>query len=196
MLHRLLAGLLATSPLEAAAVILGILYSLLAVRLRRSCWIAGGLSSLLFVYLAWSAALPMQASLQAWYVAMAVYGWLQWSRAGAVPQIGTWPLRRHCIAIAVIFLAALPASHWLATETHAAWPYLDSLSTLASLLATWLIARSKIENWLYWIAIDALLAFLFAAQGLVFSALLFAFYLGVALWGYRSWRRRQRVAGR
>jgi nicotinamide mononucleotide transporter len=191
MLRSLLAGLLATSPLEAVAVLLGVLYSVLAVRLQRSCWIAGGLSSLLFVLLAWRAALPMQAALQAAYVAMAGYGWLQWSRAGAAQRIGSWPLRRHCVALAAIILAAMPAAHWLARETQAAWPYLDSFSSLASLLATWLTARSKLESWLYWIAIDAVLAFLFAAQGLIFSALLFVCYLGVALWGYRSWRRRR-----
>jgi nicotinamide mononucleotide transporter len=190
MLQSLLDGLRATSPLEAVAVLLGILYSVLAVRLQRSCWIAGGLSSLLFVLLAWRAALPMQATLQAGYVAMAVYGWLQWSRADATQRIGNWPLRRHCVALAAIFLVASPAARWLASGTQAAWPYLDSLSTLASLLATWLTARSKLESWLYWIAIDAVLAFLFAAQGLVFSALLFVCYIGVAVWGYRSWRRR------
>lgn len=194
MLQRLLDGLLATAPLEAAAVVLGLLYSLLAVAHRRSCWIAGGLSAALFVYLASRAALPMQAMLQGFYVVMAVYGWLQWSRAGGVPRVTTWPLRNHCIAIAILLASAFALAGVLARETDAAWPYLDSVTTLASLLATWLIARSKLENWLYWIVIDALLAFLYAAQGLVFTALLFVVYLVVAVIGYGSWLRRLRAA--
>lgn len=194
MLQRLLDALLDTTPLEAAAVVLGILYAVLAVRQKRSCWIAGGLSASLYVHLAFAAALPMQGSLQVYYVAMSVYGWLQWSRAGpAAPAIGTWPLRNHAIAIPLALLAAWPASLLLQRETHAAWPYLDSLTTLASLLATWLVARSRLECWLYWIAIDAALVFLFAAQGLVFSALLFLVYLNVSVLGYRTWRRRLRA---
>ena len=57
-------------------------------------------------------------------------------------------------------------------ETDAAWPLLDSLTTWFSLLATWLAARAKLENWLYWIAIDGVLVFLFYVQGLPFLALL------------------------
>jgi nicotinamide mononucleotide transporter len=194
MLQRLFAALLVTSPLEAAAVALGLLYSILAVRQKRACWVAGGLSSALFVYLAATAALPMQAALQGFYVAMSVYGWLQWSQAGVVPRVTTWPLRNHCLALGTVLAAGFPVAELLGRETHAAWPYLDSVTTLGSVLATWLIARSKLENWLYWIVIDALLAFLFAAQGLVFTALLFVVYLVVATLGYATWRRRLRAS--
>ncbi|MEO7774634.1 MAG: nicotinamide riboside transporter PnuC [Steroidobacteraceae bacterium] len=194
MLQQLVAGLLATSPLEAAAVVFGLAYSVLAVRGRRECWIAGGLSSLLFVYLSAVAALPMQSGLQVYYVIMALYGWVRWSRPGPAARIGTLALRWHCVAIAIVLAASVPAAALLARETHAAWPYLDSVTTLGSLFATWLIARRILENWLYWILIDALLAFLFAAQGLLFTALLFTIYLGVSTIGWFTWRRHRDCA--
>ena len=56
------------------------------------------------------------------------------------------------------------SARWLAAETDAAWPLLDSLTTWFSLLATWLAARAKLENWLYWIVIDGVLVFLFYVQ--------------------------------
>lgn len=194
MFERLLAGLVATSPLEAVAVILGLLYSVLAVRGRRECWIAGGLSAVLFVLLAADAALPMQAGLQLYYVVMAVYGWLRWSRQSDGARIGTLGLHWHLVAVAVVLGLSVPAAALLARETHAAWPYLDCVTTLGSLFATWLIARRILENWLYWIAIDAVLAFLFAAQGLVFAALQFTIYLGVSVAGWFTWRRHMRAA--
>jgi nicotinamide mononucleotide transporter len=73
-------SLLATSPLEALAVLSGLVYVVLAVPRSRWCWVAGGLSSLIYVWLCARARLPMQSLLQAWYVGVAVYGFLRWSR--------------------------------------------------------------------------------------------------------------------
>src|SRR5271163_4936132 len=80
LMARLWAGLLATSPLEALAVLSGLVYVVLAVPRSRWCWVAGGFSSLIYVGLSARARLPMQSLLQAWYVGVAVYGFLRWSR--------------------------------------------------------------------------------------------------------------------
>ena len=66
MIAGLLADLRATTALEAIAVLLGLLYVTLIVRRRRAGWIAGALSSAIYVYLAYAARLPMQALLQAY----------------------------------------------------------------------------------------------------------------------------------
>ena len=129
---------------------------------------AGGLASAIFVYLAAQAKLPMQAALQAYYVGMSVYGWLRWSKQGTATETpGFWPLRAHLVALPVTLVASALAARWLAAETQAAWPFLDSATTFVSLLATFLVARKRIENWLYFLAADAVMVFLFAAQGLV-----------------------------
>ena len=183
---RLLASLRATSAAEAAAVLLGLVYVLLVVRRHRWCWVAGGASSLILGVLAATARLPMLAGLQLWYVAMSIYGWWHWSRE-ASGVIRIWPWRHHLLGIGLSLAIAALVAHWLAAETQAAWPLLDAATTVLSLLATWLVARQVLENWLYWIAIDAVLAFLFAAQGLAFTAMLFAVYLVIAFFGYRAW---------
>jgi nicotinamide mononucleotide transporter len=59
-----------------------------------------------------------------------------------------------------------------------------------SLFATWQVARMVRENWLYWIVIDAVSLVLYAAQGLVLTAVLLAIYLVVAVAGYIAWRRQ------
>ncbi len=187
LLQRLLEDLRATTLSEGVAVLLGLAYILLVRRRNRWAWVAGGLSALLFTWLFARAALPMQAGLQLYYVGMSVYGWLHWSRAGQMGRIGTWPWWAHATAIAVVLLLAAGLARLLARETQAAWPYLDSATTVASLLATWLVARMKLENWLYWIVIDTVLAFLYAVQGLVFTALLFVLYLVIAGAGFRTW---------
>ena len=78
--------------------------------------------------------------------------------------VGLWPLSWHLVAALVRHGAVVLQRALLAAETSAAWPLLDSLTTWFSLLATWLAARAKLENWLYWIVIDGVLVFLFYVQ--------------------------------
>ena len=194
MIAALLRGLALTSPPEALAVLLGVVYVLLILKRNRLGWIAGGLSSSIYVYLAAHARLPMQSLLQAYYVVMSFYGWYNWTRASQSeqPRITRWPLRHHLAALAAIVLLSFISAHWLALETHAAWPYMDSLTTWISLLATWMVARMKLENWLYWMSADAIMAYLFAAQGYPVTTGLFLTYFAIALIGFREWLHQYR----
>jgi nicotinamide mononucleotide transporter len=189
-------GLVATSPLEAASVALGLAYAVFAIRKSRWCWVTGGLSSAILIYLSLRARLPMQAALQVYYVVISAYGWWHWTReeeAQGTLVVTTWPLRLHLLACAATVLISALTARWLATRTQAAWPFLDSLTTWGSLYATWLQARVKLENWLYWVVIDSVLAFLFGNQGLYFVALLSVVYLGVSAVGFIKWLKSYRT---
>jgi nicotinamide mononucleotide transporter len=191
-----LTGLAATGPPEAVAVLLGLAYSVLAVKRSRWCWVTGGVSSAIFIYLSFSHRLPMQAALNVYYVIVSVYGWVYWTHEEDVQgtvAVSTWPLRWHVVScLGVVVVSALTA-RWLATHTDAAWPFLDPLTTWGSLLATWLTARVKLENWLYWIVTDSILAFLYGAQGLYSAALLSIVYLGVSAVGFIRWLKTYRT---
>jgi nicotinamide mononucleotide transporter len=189
-------SLLATSPLEAASVLLGLAYAVLAIRRNRWCWVAGGVGSALMIILSLNARLPMQAALQVYYVVISVYGWWHWTReeeAQGTLAVSTLPMRWHLLAVTGVVLASALMTRWLGTQAHAAWPFLDALTTWGSLYATWLEARVKVENWLYWIVIDSILGFLFAAQGLYFVALLSVVYLGVSAIGFIRWLKTYRT---
>jgi len=150
------------------------------------------LSSALAAVLAGLRGLPMQSGLQIFFVGMSVYGWVSWTRQlsqGELP-VGLWPFQWHLGAALVVMVLSFISAHLLAARTDAAWPYLDSLTTWFSLLATWLAARAKLENWLYWIAIDGVLVFLFYVQDLPFLALLNVLFIGIAAGGYIAWRRK------
>ena len=177
---------------EILATLAGVAYVVLAARRNRLCWIAGALSSALVALLSGLSGLPMQAGLNVFYVLMALYGWWAWTRSageGELP-VGVWPLGAHIgVALALLVVTWLSA-RLLASETHAAWPLLDSLTTWFSLFATWLTARAKIENWLYWVFIDGVLVFLYYVQDHPLVALLNVLYVVIAIAGFISWRRR------
>jgi nicotinamide mononucleotide transporter len=191
LMARLWAGLLATSPLEALAVLSSLVYVVLAVPRSRWCWVAGGVGSLIYIWLFARAQLPMQSLLQVWYVGVAVFGFLRWSHEGTT-RISLLSWRGHVAGIAASLLLAVAIAGFLAAETLAAWPHLDASTMVLSLFATWLTARGKLENWLYWIVVDAVQAWLYAAQGLVFTAFLFLVYLVIASVGFIEWSKTYR----
>ena len=184
---------------EYAAALLGAAYVVLAAQRNRLCWLAGALSAALVGALSAMRELPMQGALNAYYVGMSVYGYWNWTRSsqqGELP-VGTLPLRWHLLAAAVILPLSWFTAGLLARETQAAWPLLDSLTTWFSLFATWLVARARLENWIYWIVIDGVLVYLYYMQSLPILALQFLAFTGLAIAGLVAWRRKleaQRVA--
>jgi len=184
--------------LQAANVVAlatGVAYAVLAARRNRLCWIAGAVSSACAAVLAGLNKLPMQAGLQVFYVAMSVYGWWSWKRSVSDGElvVGLWPLGWHLGAALVLALLSLVTAYWLRPANVAAWPLLDSLTTWFSLLATWLAARARLENWLYWIVINGLMVFLFYAQRVWGMAVLSLLLMGIAASGFIAWRRRYRA---
>jgi nicotinamide mononucleotide transporter len=130
--------------------------------------------------------------LQFSYVIAAIYGWWRWKPAAAQQQIRMWLPRGHLIAIAASLLVSYGLAQLLEREGYSAWPLLDSLTACLGLFATWMVARVYLENWIYWIFIDAVSLYLCLAQGLVVTAMLFALYLIIAAAGLVSWWRTYR----
>ena len=178
------------------AVLLGVAYLLLAMRERIACWYAAFVSTAIYLWLFWQVGLLMESALQVYYLLMAVYGWYSW-RGGVqqdtVLRISTWPLRRHLLVIGGVLLLSSVSGALLAHYTQARLPYLDSFTTWGSLVTTWMVARKLLENWLYWVCIDSLSIYLYLDRELYLTALLFALYVVIVIFGFIEWLRHYRT---
>ncbi len=196
MMNGIIAALQAMSMAEVIAVILGVVYLVLAVKRSRWCWVAGGISSAIVIWLSAHKQLPMQAGLNVYYVIVSIYGYWRWTDAELPrPAVSLLPLRWHVAGTVGVVVISILTAQYLVRETRAAWPYLDSLTTWGSLFTTWLVARVKLENWAYWFVIDAVEAFLFFEQKLYLLGLMTAVTLIVIIVGHRSWWRIWREQG-
>ena len=186
-----------TSRIEIGAAVLAAAYLLLAIKQRRSCWGAAFLSSCLYVWILSGARLYMESALQAFYAAMAVYGYWQWTRGGGGGgvRLSRWSLQPNVMGLAAVVAASLVSSFFLRRFTPAAWPFVDSMVTWASVFATVLVARKVYENWYWWLAIDALSLCLCFNRHLYLTTVLFGFYLIMIVAGMREWRRELPPAG-
>lgn len=178
--------------LELLAVALAVLYLLLAIRQNIWCWAAAAVSTGLYLFIMYHARLYMESALQVFYLAMAAYGWYQWRRGGADHtgvQVTTWPWRFHLLAASMVFALVFASGFLLERYSDAALPFADAFTTWAAVVATWMVARKILENWIYWFVIDSVSVYLYLSRELYFTAALFVAYLVMIVFGYRSWRR-------
>jgi len=182
---------------EIIAVVLAITYLVLAIRQNIWCWAAAAISTLIYLFIMFEAKLYMESALQLFYLAMAAYGWHQWRRVGGqgeVLQVSTWPVRYHLFAVATVLILVFVSGHFLTEYTQAALPHLDSLTTWGAIVATYMVARKILENWIYWFIIDAVSVGLYINRGLFLTSLLFVAYLVMIVIGYRNWRASMQEA--
>jgi nicotinamide mononucleotide transporter len=176
---------------EWIAVLLALAYVLLAIRQSRWCWPAAAASAAIYLVLFAQGGLPMQSALQAFYIAMAAYGWHAWQTDRGEPgrlRVGTWPVHWHAVALGSVLVAAAANSLILPGESGRLVSFGDAFVAWGSVLATWMVARKILENWLYWIVFDLAAAALYFVQGFHATAGLFVLYVALAIRGYVEWR--------
>lgn len=182
----------ATSTLEIVSVVFGLIYIVLAARENIWCWPAAFIGTGTAIFLFWDASLLMESALNIYYLAMAVIGWWQW-KYGSLKKtelaISAWSPAQHGFALSLIICLTLISGYLLSQNTGAAHPYVDSFTTWAAVITTWMVARKILENWLYWMIINPVSVWLYAERGLYLYALLFIAYSIIPVFGYLKWRK-------
>jgi nicotinamide mononucleotide transporter len=184
--------------LEALAVVLALAYLLLAARENILCWYCAFVSSALYTVIFWDVSLLMEVALNLFYVVMAVVGWQQWRRGGqehAGVRIVSLLWWQHLVLLALMLTLALGNGWVMHTYTEAAWPFVDAFIAWGCVINTVLVVRKVLENWLYWLLLDGLALVVYLERGLYLTALLFALYLVIVVFGYLRWRREYLAVG-
>ena len=179
--------------LEFTAVFFAILYLILAVNQNILCWVAGIVSSILYFFIMQSAGLYMEAYLQIFYVFMGLYGWLQWRKGNQIDNnfiVNTWSMLKHFYAISLILALSVLSGLLLKSYTDAALPFFDAFVTWGAVVATYMVAKKLLENWIYWLVIDSISILLFISRDLWLTACLFGVYIVCLLYTSPSPRDR------
>jgi nicotinamide mononucleotide transporter len=178
----------------------------LIARRHMLTWPVGILASALYAAVFWQIRLYSDAIEQAYFVAVSVYGWWTWAvvradRAQPVPvgwsssgDLVFWAVSTAALSLAAG--AAMTHVHVLLPSVFPApadFPWLDAATTVASFVAMWLLARRRVESWIYWIAVDVVGIGLYWVKDVKFISLLYVVLLALAVAGFISWQRRPRV---
>lgn len=181
---------------ELVAVVMALAYLILAIRQNIWCWFCAAVSTAIYVYLFVLARLYMESLLNVFYFGMAVYGWCVW-RSGTTDvadlPVSVWKWQIHAIALLGITVSVAISGFLLAKYSDAVYPYVDSATTFTAVWATFLVARKVLENWWYWLAIDAASVVIYWSRELEVTAVLFVLYLLLIPIGLVSWTRSYRT---
>lgn len=187
------------TPIEATAALFGLLCVWFTVRESIWCWPTGLVQVSLYIVVFYEVKLYSDLILHVIYVGLQFYGWYHWlhggDRASKLPISGL-NRQEQVIWPAVALVGTIAWGYVMATYTDASLPYGDAFTTVASLVAQWLMVQKKWESWLFWIAVDVVAIGIYWQKGLLITSGLYGVFLVLAVSGLFAWRRTlQQLAG-
>lgn len=185
---------LLSNKIELLGAILGILYIFFSIRQNILTWPTGLFTSVLYVVVFFQAKLYADMGLQIYYVVISIYGWYFWLQ-GKKPQekqqipvrLTSKQLRLKLIVASFVLYGLILIILLKFTDSDV--PYMDTLTTALSIVATWMLAKKYIGHWIIWIFVDAVSAGLYVYKGLWPTAILFVIYTIMAVLGYIEWKK-------
>jgi nicotinamide mononucleotide transporter len=189
---KIVLAIFETSTLEWLAVLSSLLYVILISYKQISAWLFAIISSALYIIVCFNGKLYLESLLNGFFLIMAFYGWILWAKEKTekADLIIKWSKKTHLINIGISLITVIVVGFLFDTFTDQANPYTDSFTAIFSLVATFMVTKRVLENWIYWIIIDSVSVYLFASRELYMTALLFLFYTGIAIFGYFKWKKQ------
>ncbi len=190
--------------LEILGVITGIIYLWLEYRASIYLWIAGIIMPAIYLFVYYNAGLYADFGINIYYLVIAIYGWVAW-KTGFTIFGHKKPKKELCIshaprtalikASAGFVLALLLIAYLLINHTDSTVPWSDSFTTALSIVGMWMLARKYIEQWWVWCVVDVASSALYTYKGLYFTAILYAVYAVIAIFGYFKWKKLMQNEG-
>ncbi|MDE6341298.1 MAG: nicotinamide riboside transporter PnuC [Muribaculaceae bacterium] len=186
-----------SSLLEVLGFSVGILYLWWEYHADSRLWYASMVMPCISMWLYFSKGIYADFGLNIYYLLIAVYGWWKWRsggdaghEGGAKKQLPVThiPLPMLAAATGVFLLIWAVLFFGLDSLTDSTVPLADSFTTALSIVATWMLARKYIEQWIAWIIVDAVSVGLYIYKGIYFYAVLYVIYIVIAFFGYRKWK--------
>ena len=180
--------------LEIIAVLLGIASVWYAKKDNILVFPTGMVSTLIYVYLLWKWTLWGDMMINGYYFTMSIYGWYCWTRKKGdrvefpISEISTAE-KRMSLFIFIFTVAFVVAVYLYFNKFNTWYAYVDTFVTGIFLIGMWLMAKRKIENWVFWIIGDLVSIPLYFAKGLIFTSFQYLVFTIVAVYGYLEWKK-------
>lgn len=184
--------------LDILTTVLGLIYIWLEYRASIALWFVGIIMPALDVWLYWSHGLYGDAGMAVYYTLAAVYGFYIWKFKKTRKLKQSLPIihlpRRQYLPATLFFLFAWGATCYILVNwTNSTVPLLDSFTNALSFVGMWALARKYLEQWIFWIVVDAVCCFLYVQKGIPFKAGLYGLYVVIAIAGYYKWKQMLKI---
>lgn len=180
--------------LEITAVIFGLLSVWFAKKDNILVFPTGLINTSIYVFLLWKWSLLGDMMINAYYFIMSIYGWYLWTRKKnnvvefpiALMTNNEKRISLMIFFITIIFVIAIyiffdKFTHWTS--------YIDTLVTGIFFVGMWLMARKKIENWIFWIMGNIISIPMYFVKGYSFTSIQYLIFTVIAIFGYLEWKK-------
>lgn len=180
--------------LELFAVFMNILSVIYAKRNSVLVYPTGLIGTGIFVYLLFNFSLLGDMIINFYFVIMSIYGWYYWTQkkeGKVIHNVSRVTVNEYyfSIIIAVISLISIYLVYDFFDKWNSWTAYVDSITTAIFFIAMWLMARRKVESWIFWIIGDLITIPLYFSKGLTISSIQYLIFLILAILGYISWKK-------
>ena len=187
------------SYVELIGTLFGLISVYYASRANIFTWPMGIINEAALFLLFYQVQLYADMFLQVYFFVVTIYGWRQWRNRTQDNFVTRLDFKQRIIITGVWLSGTLLMGlfisnvhnlfpHWF--PKPAAYPYADSLIMAGSIIATVLLARRKVENWIIWILVDVVCVVLYFIKGINFLAIEYLIFLGLATYGFLQWRKK------
>jgi nicotinamide mononucleotide transporter len=186
------------SLIELIATISGLISVYYAAISSILTWLTGIVNEIAFMILFYQLNLYSDMLLQLYFMVATLYGWYYWKQKApkevmvlSHTQVSIYVL----ITLVGTVVVALLMSHIheilpVVFPIPASFPWVDALISVASVVATILLARKSLASWYFWIAVDLVSIVLYIVKGVHLIALEYLIFLGLAVMGLMAWKKR------
>ncbi len=181
--------------LELVAIFFGLLSVWLAKKNNILVFPTGIINTAIYVFLLWKWNLLGDMIINFYYVIMSIYGWYHWSKKKNETnqnKIGKstkseWLYSLYIFITTIVLVIAV----YLFFDKFTHWTsYVDTFVTGIFFSGMWLMARRKIENWLFWIVGDIISIPMYFVKGYTFTSIQYLIFTIIAIYGYREWKKK------
>ena len=192
-------GLIQTGRVEAIAVIAGIVSVWYSRKENVLVFPTGLVNTTLFIYLSYKGHLLGEASVNLYYTIMSIYGWYLWTRKKEDNQTLVLKITnsskkewlQQIAFFAVFYLVIYFTLVFLKTAfAPEAIPWADAFASATAYTGMWLMAKKKVESWIWWILTNIASIPLYFIKGYAFTSVQFLVLLILAIAGWYSWKQK------
>jgi len=180
--------------LEMIGVVFGFLSVWYAKRENILVFPTGIINTGIFVYILWVYGLLGDMLINAYYFSMSILGWYLWTRKvdadHFIPITKTNKQEKKWSALLFIGAVVFVILVYSLFDKFNSWTaYVDTLTTAIFFVGMWLMAKKKLDNWIYWIIGDVITVPLYLYKGLIFTSLQYLLFTIIAIYGYMAWKK-------
>ena len=194
------------SWIEWVGFITALIYLYFSVNQKIWLWPMGILTSAFYMWVFFDVRLYADMVLQVYYLVVSIMGWIMWhskQQEEHCEKIKIVKLTKNITiqlvlafvgiyaGLAYVLIVIPPLLGISASDL----PYWDAFTTAASFVATWMLAKKIIDQWIVWIVVDFVAMGMYLYKGLHVTAVLFFIYAVIAIWGYFSWLKDYKALG-